>query len=163
MHKMDILSVPKIQDCTICKAPWSKSYRKIFNIHQKNCQRWLDLELENPNKHCRKFNKGQGRKISYSHELEEQLVKWILEKREESNIAVSTEMIRLKGLSLITPSVLDFQACDSWLRKFLSRNNLVLRAKTSMAQILQCDLEEKIAQFRQNIWYVHRNGDFPYD
>ena len=72
---------------------------KHFGIHHKNCQRWLKEELDktkNPSKHCRKFKKGQGRKLSYSHELEEQLVKWILEKREKSNVAVSTEMIRLK-------------------------------------------------------------------
>ena len=75
-------------------------------------------KMKNPNKHCRKFKKGQGRKLSYSYELEEQLVKWILEKREESNVAVSTEMIQLKGLSLIKPSAPDFKASDGWLRKF---------------------------------------------
>ena len=49
-----------------------------FCIHHKNCQRWLKEELDkmkNPRKHCHKFKKGQGRKLSYSHELEEQLVK----------------------------------------------------------------------------------------
>lgn len=119
--------------------------------------------MKNPSKHCRKFKKGQGRTLSYSHELEEQLVKWILEKREESNVAISTEMIQLKGLSLIKPSAPDFKASDGWLRKFLSRNNLVLRAKTSVVQILPCDLKDKIAQFRQNVQYIWENGDFPYE
>ena len=32
-----------------------------------------------------------------------------------------------------------------------------------MAQVLPCDLEDKIAQFRQNVHYVRENGDFPYD
>lgn len=32
-----------------------------------------------------------------------------------------------------------------------------------MAQVLPCDLEDKIAQFRKNIHYVRENGDFPYD
>ena len=32
-----------------------------------------------------------------------------------------------------------------------------------MAQILPCDLEDKIAQFRQNVQYVRENGDFPYE
>ena len=72
-------------------------------------------------------------------------------------------MIRLKGLSLIKPSAPDFKASDGWLRRFLSRNNLVLRAKTSMAQILPCDLEDKFAQFRQNVQYIRENEDFPYD
>ena len=70
-------------------------------------------------------------------------------------------MIRLKGLSLIKPSAPDFKACDSWLRRFLSRNNLVLQAKTSMAQIIPYDLKDKIAQFYQNVQYIRENGDFP--
>ena len=72
-------------------------------------------------------------------------------------------MIQLKGLSLIKPSAPELKASDGWLRKFLSRNNLVLRAKTSMVQVLPCDLEDKIAQFCQNVYYVRENGDFPYD
>ena len=72
-------------------------------------------------------------------------------------------MIRLKALSLIKPSLPNFKASDGWLRKFLSRNNLVLRAKTSMAQMLPCDLEEKIDHFRQNVRYIRESGDFPYN
>ena len=73
--------------------------------------------MKNPSKHCCKFKKGQGRKLSYSCELEEQLFKWILEKQEESNVAVSTEMILLKGLSLIKPCAPEFRVSDGWLRK----------------------------------------------
>ena len=32
-----------------------------------------------------------------------------------------------------------------------------------MAQILPCDLEDKIAQFHQNVQYIQENKDFPYD
>ena len=78
-----------------------------FGIHHKKCQWWLKDELDkmkNPRKHCCKLKKGQGRKLSYSHELEDQLAKWILEEWGVSNVAVSTEMIRLKGHSLTKPS-----------------------------------------------------------
>ena len=100
--------------------------------------------------------------MSYPKELEDQLVKWILEKREQSYISVSREMIRLKGLSLIKPSLPGFKASQGWLRRFLARHNLVLRARTSIAQTLPCDLEEKIVQFCQSVRYVRENGDFPY-
>ena len=100
--------------------------------------------------------------MSYPKELEDQLVKWILEKREQSHIPVSREMIRLKGLSLIKPSLPNFKASLGWLDRFLARHNLVLRARTSIAQTLPCDLEEKIAQFHQSVRYVRENGDFPY-
>ena len=71
-------------------------------------------------------------------------------------------MIRLKGLSLIKPSLQGFKASQGWLRRFLARHNLVLRARTSIAQTLPCDLEEKIVQFHQSVHYVRENGDFPY-
>ena len=71
-------------------------------------------------------------------------------------------MIRLKGLSLIKPSFPEFKASQGWLRRFLARHNLVLRARTSMAQTLPCDIEEKITQFRQSVRYVRENGDFSY-
>ena len=61
---------------------------------------------------------------------------------------------------MLKPSTPEFKASDGWLRKFLWRNNLVLQAKTSMVQVLPCDLEDKIAKFCQNIHYIR---DFPYD
>ena len=78
----------KVKIAQYARHHGARAAGRYFGIHHKKCQRWVKEELEkmkNPRKHCRKFKKGQGRKFSYSHELEEQLVKWILEKREESN------------------------------------------------------------------------------
>lgn len=111
----------------------------------------------------RGHRKGQGRKVSYLKEIEEELVKWILEKRDQSHIAVSTRMIRLKALSLVKPTLPDFKASEGWVRKFLVRNDLVLRARTSMAQTLPSDLEHKISQFNQNVTFIRTNADFPYE
>ena len=112
-----------------------------YGTHHKNVHRWLTNDIDKvplkPAKPSqRKNRKGQGRKISYPQDLEEELVKWILEKREKLYIPVSTRMIRLKALSLIKDVKPDFKASEGWLRKFLRRNNLVLRAGTSMAQKL---------------------------
>ena len=83
------------------------------------------------------------------------VVKWILEKHEECQIPVSTMMIRLKASSLVKPIMPDFKASEGWVRKFLARNNLVLRARTSIAQTLPSDLEEKVARFHQNVTYIY--------
>ena len=69
----------------------------------------------------------------------------------------------MKALSLIKPIIPSFKASEGWARGFLQRNNLVLRAKTSIAQMLPADLEEKIARFRQDVCYIRINGDFDYD
>ena len=45
----------------------------------------------------------------------------------------------------------------------MRRHNLVLRAKTSMAQELPKDLEAKISEFRRQVRYIRENGDFPFE
>ena len=84
--------------------------------------------IKNPRKHANR--KGQGRKISYPQDLEDKLVAWILEKREAEFVAVSTQMIRLKALSLIKDTNPKFKASDGWVRKFMKRNDLVLQVRT---------------------------------
>ena len=62
-----------------------RSAARHYNIHHRNVSRWMKLQLEDikcPGKRANK--KGQGRKISYPQEIEEKLVSWILQKREES-------------------------------------------------------------------------------
>ena len=59
-----------------------------YGIHH----RWVKDQvtvLKNPRTCANK--KGQGRKISYPQELEDQLVSWILQKQEEQFVAVSTQ------------------------------------------------------------------------
>ena len=134
-----------------------------FSVHHKNVERWMKAsvdEMKNPKK--RKNKKGQGRKISYPQEIDEKLMAWVMEKREETHISVSTQVLRLKALSLIKPVLPSFKASDGWLRKFLRRHNLVLRARTSIAQLLPADLEAKLVVFRQNLRQIRENGDFPY-
>lgn len=144
----------------------ARAAARKFKIHHRNAQHWLKEELDKKKlkkKPLRKFRKGQGRKISYPIDIEEELVAWILKKRDESNLAVSTNMIKIKALSLIKSTRPDFKASDGWLRKFLKRNDLVLRAKTSLAQSLPRDLENKIAEFRRNLLHIRENGDFQFD
>ena len=110
-----------------------------------------------------KNRKEQGRKLSYPKQLDDQLAAWISEKREESYIAVSSQMICLTALSLIRPTDPHFKASYGCLRKFMMRHNLVLRARTSIGQTLPKDLEAKIVAFHSEICSVRTNGDYPYE
>ena len=85
------------------------------------------------------------------------LLQWVLERRELNNVPVSCHA---KAMSLIKPVL---QASDGWVRAFLKRHNLVLRAKTSIAQALPGDLENKINEFRKEVKRIRQNGDFPYE
>ena len=137
-----------------------------FKIHHRNAERWLKEELHNTrHRHRPRYvnKKGQGRKISYPSDLELELLQWVLEKREAENIPVSIQALKLKALSLIMPVLPNFKASDGWARGFLKRNNLVLRAKTSIAQSLPGDLENKIYEFRRKVKQIRESGDFPYE
>ena len=115
-----------------------------YGIHHRNVQRWVKNQvtsLKNPNKRSNK--KGQGRKISYPQELEDKIVSWILEKREEKCVAVSTQLIRLKAISLIKDTHPNFKASDGWVRKFMKRNHLVLRVRTHISQNLPKEIYKR--------------------
>ena len=75
---------------------------------------------------------------------------------------VSSHAIKLKSLSLkaVLPN---FKASNGWIKGFMRRHNLVLRAKTSIVQQLPKDLENKIGEFRRQVNHVRQNGDFPYE
>ena len=137
---------------------------KEFNVSHSNVIRWKKEEvsrIKNPGK--RSHRRGQGRKISYPKDLEDKLVAWILEKRETDCVAISTQVIRCKALSLIRSVRPNFKASDGWVRKFMKRNDLVLRAKTHISQTLPKDLEHKIAAFRREVASIFENSDFPLD
>ena len=138
----------------ICKAS------RHFGVHHKNVQRWVKNQvssIKNPRKRAK--GKGQGRKISYPQDLEDKSVAWILEKREAEFVTVSTQMIRLKALSLIKDTNPKFKASDGWVRKFLKRNDLVLQVCTHISQKLPSDLESKIKSFRDKVSNSHKNSD----
>ena len=94
-----------------------------FGVHHKNVSIWRKNQLTKlliP--HEREKQKGQRRKISYPQELEDKFFAWLLEKREVDSVAVSTQVIRLKTVSLLNPSN---KASDGWVRKFMKMNDLV--------------------------------------
>ena len=70
-------------------------------------------------------------------------------------------MLREKAMSLIKEHNPDFKASEGWLRKFIHRHSLVLRAKTSVAQKLPSDLESKVSMFHGEITTVRKKQNFP--
>lgn len=140
-----------------------KAARK-YRVHHRNVQRWLKEEMQvikNPKK--RRNQPGQGKKITYPQEVEDQLLKWILEKREKSYLPVSRGMIRLKARTLIQQHNPQFTASEGWLQKFMRRHKLVLRCRTTLSQTLPCDLETKITAFHDRVRHVRENSDFPFE
>ncbi len=92
--------------------------------------------IKHPRRVKRTFKKGQGRKLLYPEAVDQEISKWILEKRDNCNAPVSKQIVRLKALSLIKPFNPHFKASDGWIKSFFQRHNWTLRRQTSIAQML---------------------------
>ena len=80
----------------------ARATARHFGVHSGNVERWLkeNLDATKGRKKCRN-NKGQGRKLSSPVELDEELLQWVLEKR-DLRLAVTTEMLKLRAKQIIT-------------------------------------------------------------
>lgn len=81
--------------------------------------------------------------------LERTLKEWVISQREKSR-AVTTVMIRFKAKELAKQmNVAEFVGGPSWCSRFMRRNRLSVRARTTVGQKLPDDWEEKVVNFRE--------------
>ena len=90
---------------------------------------------------------------------------WITEKR-NNGLAILPTMIRLKAIELSKDPQYDipagqFKASNHWCQRFMKRNGLSLRQKTTLAQRLPPDYEEKIVQFHQYVIRQRQAHNYP--
>lgn len=88
----------------------------------------------------------RGKKARWS-ELEGRLHTWILEQRAQGR-ALSTVQLRLKAQTLAKEmGAVGFVGGPSWCSRFMRRETLEIRARTSMCQNLPQDFKEKVEKF----------------
>ncbi len=72
-------------------------------------------------------------------------------------------MMKQHTRAVLSPVNPTFKASDGWAQKFMRRrHNLVLRARTSMAQKLPGDLEYKVVAFRDEVQSIRCRMDIDY-
>lgn len=130
-----------------------------FKIDRKRIREWMNKEDEirlklnsSKKKDKRKRLDGAGRKL-LSKSLEEQTLDWIHERRSR-RLRVSRKMIKKKATviyrQLTEEGLTDgdqFVASEGWLVRFMKRNDLSNRRRTSVAQKDPTKLVEKIANY----------------
>ena len=79
----------------------------------------------------------------------------------DRHLPVSTRMLTKKAKDLIAPHNPNFTASRGWIEKFISRNQLSLRKRTSMSQKLPQQLESKISSFYLQCAKAIRIGKYP--
>ena len=104
--------------------------------------------------------KGGGRPLSYPKSVEESLLEWIFVVIDR-HLPLSSRMVCKKAKELVAPHNPNFNATRGWFDKFICRNKLSLRKRTSLSQKLPQQLESKITAFYLQCSKAIRIGKYP--
>jgi len=77
-------------------------------------------------------------------EVDQQLVDWFSNQRSQG-LTVNSTMIRLKAKELSSDP--EFKASPGWYMKWECRHAISMRSKTTLAQRLPADMEDKVVEF----------------
>ena len=130
-----------------------------FNLSTGTVGPWMSLDFSSPKGTIFRAS-GAGRKLSYPEEKEVELVQWVLEQR-DLQLAVTVQNIIDQAVVVIQPTNSSFKGTRGWAQKFMRRNDLVIRAKTSVAQKLPAALEQKMTAFLQAVREARVGYDYP--
>ena len=131
---------------------------KQFNVDESCVRRWRSQReklFETP----RNKRALRGRSAAFP-ELEKEVAEWITEKR-KAGTGVSTNIIRLKAKSVAQKLGLEqFRASKCWCYRFMDRFGFSIRRRTTIAQKLPQDYEEKLIKFQRYVLAKRKEHDF---
>lgn len=141
----------------------NRAAEREFGVSESNVRLWRKSK-ENLEKMPRLKRANRGKKAAWP-ELEIDLLAWITEKR-NNGLAILPSIVRLKALDLAKDEKYNipeghFKAGNHWCQRFMKRNNLSLRQKTTLAQRLPDDYEEKIVRFHRFIIDRRKENSYP--
>ena len=134
---------------------------RLFGIPKSTLNSWQHtLPNISGSTHCPKTGRklGSGGKTPFA-ELDEELSAWVMRLR-DLHLPVSVHLIKAKAIRRFKPKHPDFNALQGWATCFLLRHNLTIRSKTSVAQKLPADLEDKKEAFLLNVAQLLEQDDF---
>jgi len=152
-------SVKKLEIVQYAEIHGNRQAGKVYNVNEASIREWRKkkriLETMKPNTRARR-----GRKAHWPV-LESELKAWVLDLR-HSGRRVSTTSIKLKAISIAKQqNIEDFKGSDQWCNRFMHRNQLSVRAVTSVGQNLPINWQETVELFKlfisEKIVGVERN------
>ena len=121
---------------------------KHFKVLKSTVNNWTKTDYNDDQLRSHKnghvYKSGRG--LTYDEEIDLQILAHVLELR-DMQVPVTMDDICNHARELVKPVSPGFQASQGWVAAFMKRHDLCLRAKTSLAQRLPKDLEEKIESF----------------
>ena len=98
---------------------------KHFTIPRTTIARWMVDGYFEREVTKRGVKKGAGWPLTYSMEIDEQLLVWVLENR-DLHLPITIPLLQAKAMELIGPECPAFKASSGWAYKFMHRHSLVL-------------------------------------
>lgn len=132
-----------------------------FGISEANVRRWRSSKerLRNANSTRKAFS---GPKKGRFGDIDKIVVEFVREKRNEG-VAITTEIIKMKARevasSLNIPRTL-FKASTGWCVRMMRRSGLALRRRTSLAQRLPSDFNEKLLEFQRYVIRLRKQHSY---
>jgi hypothetical protein len=158
----------KLEVVAYVKATSESLAAEHFKIPRTTISGWRGLDLMPKAKAKGKYKKGQhlakgsGRQLSYPREVDENILCWILQRR-DLHLPVQRGSICQYAKSLILPHNPHFSASVGWLQKFMIRHSLSLRRATSIQQKLPAQLQKKAEIFLQELTAIRKHHHFSDD
>lgn len=121
-----------------------------YSVSECNVRYWRKqkIALQETNKSRKAF---RGPKSGKFPQVEEYLLKYVISLRNDG-YAVSYEMLYFKGREIAAAhgiSVSNFKVSRGWVIKFMKRNGLSLRRRTSLCQRMPNDFDQKVIDFHR--------------
>lgn len=137
----------------------NRAAAKKFSINEANVRRWRKMRAELFA--CKTTTKSfSGPKSGKHPEIDSLILDYFQELRNKS-FPVTREMIMSKAREIAKNVNISFKASRGWCEKFMKREGLTLRRRTTICQKLPNDFEEKLINFQRYVINLRRLHQYP--
>ena len=154
----------KLEAIEIAKRTSKKNAARKFSVDVRRIREWCRQEAQLKSMRNKKAKRlsGGGRPLKME-DMEDELINWINDMR-ENRLRVSRKMIQRQALLLFEQRESQgesFTASEGWLFKFLRRNRLSLRRRTTTAQKTPDDVKKRVIDFLLFVYGLRNNCAYP--
>uniref|UniRef100_A0A3Q2X9R6 Pogo transposable element derived with KRAB domain n=2 Tax=Hippocampus comes TaxID=109280 RepID=A0A3Q2X9R6_HIPCM len=135
-----------------------------YGVTECNVRRWRAQKDDFKNAHGQR-KAFRGPRSGRFQELDRRVCAYVDEKR-KNGMPISRAFIRLTAVEIakeLNIPTADFKASLGWCRRMMRRNGLTLRRRTSPAQRLPSDFEEKLLSFQGYVINLTERHSYPLD
>lgn len=147
----------KLEVLDFAKLHGQRAAAREYRVPKSTVSDWTKIEFEKDNRTRKGHLHRPGRPVSYGTPTDVKLAEWVLEQRDQQ-LPVSIDNICNQARVLVDTE--DFAASRNWANRFMKRHDLVLLAKTSVAQRLPADLEKKLESFLDYVRQKREEDEF---